>query len=154
MKYLLYFILLCVIVVGVACETVEEQRVKEIISTEHAPAAIGPYSQAVRVGDFLFISGQIPIDPTTNELEADDIVVQTERVLNNIGAVLSEAGLDYQDIVHCSVFLSDLNEFQAMNRVYARYFSDEPPSRATVEVARLPRDVKIEISAIAVKTVR
>jgi 2-iminobutanoate/2-iminopropanoate deaminase len=125
---------------------------KEIISTQLAPEAIGPYSQAVRVGDFLFLSGQIPIDPETGEILTGNIGAQTEQVLDNLGAVLDAADMIYGDIVHCSVFLADLEDFTAMNEVYARYFSEDPPSRATVEVSRLPRDVRVEISAIAVKT--
>jgi 2-iminobutanoate/2-iminopropanoate deaminase len=147
-------IVTCIVLVFIACESPEKHLTKEIISTEHAPPAIGPYTQAIRVGDFLFLSGQIPINPVTGEVEDGDITSQTERVLSNIGAVLSAGGMSFDDIVHCSVFLADLDDFEFMNRVYASYFTTEPPTRATVEVTRLPRDVKIEISAIAVKTKR
>jgi 2-iminobutanoate/2-iminopropanoate deaminase len=154
MYRLQFVIVTCLSLVLIACESTEKPLTKEIISTEHAPPAIGPYTQAIRVGDFLFLSGQIPINPVTGEVEDGDIALQTERVLKNIGAVLLAGGMGYEDIVHCSVFLADLDDFESMNRVYASYFTTEPPTRATVEVSRLPRDVKIEISAIAMKTKR
>lgn len=146
---------LCLIlfILFLGCDGKDSHQItREIITTDEAPAAIGPYSQAVYAGDFLFISGQIPLDPETGELVGEDITAQTIQVLDNIGAVLSAAGLNFEDVVKCNVFLTDLNEFGAMNRVYAEYFSIDPPSRATVEVSRLPRDVKVEISAIAVRT--
>ncbi len=119
------------------------------VSTPHAPQAIGPYSQAIRAGDLLFISGQIPLDPATGQLVDGGIVAQTERVLTSIGAILSAAGAAFHQVVRCTVFLADLNEFAAMNEVYGRFFPAPAPARATVEVSRLPRDVRVEIDVIA-----
>jgi 2-iminobutanoate/2-iminopropanoate deaminase len=119
------------------------------VSTPMAPAAIGPYSQAVRAGDLLFISGQIPLDPATGQLVEGGIAAQTDRVLTSIGAILTAAGASYDHVVRCTVFLADLNEFAAMNEVYGRFFSQPAPARATVEVSRLPRDVRVEIDVIA-----
>jgi 2-iminobutanoate/2-iminopropanoate deaminase len=124
---------------------------KEVIATKDAPAAIGPYSQAIRVGNTLYLAGQIPIDPRTNQLVLGSIEEQTKLVLENLKAVLVAAGMSMDDVVSTSVFLKDLNDFQRMNAVYATYFKDKPPARATVQVARLPRDVAIEISAIAAR---
>jgi 2-iminobutanoate/2-iminopropanoate deaminase len=124
---------------------------KEVIATKDAPAAIGPYSQAIRVGNTLYLAGQIPIDPRTNQLVLGSIEDQTKLVLENLKAVLAAAGMSMDDVVSTSVFLKDLNEFSRMNAVYATYFKDKPPARATVQVARLPRDVAIEISAIAAR---
>jgi 2-iminobutanoate/2-iminopropanoate deaminase len=121
------------------------------INTPDAPTAIGPYSQAVMVGDTLYCSGQIPIDPTTGQLVDGGIEAETEQVLENMGAVLKAAGLDFTNVVRCTVFLADMNDYARMNEVYARYFSEEPPSREAVQVAELPRSVCIEISCIAVK---
>ncbi len=121
---------------------------KQIISTEKAPKAIGPYSQGVRAGDFIFLSGQIPLDPTTGQLVEGSIQHQTERVLENIKAVAESAGLGLTDVVKTTVFLKNLTDFPQMNEVYGRYFSSNPPARSTVEVARLPRDVQVEIDAI------
>jgi 2-iminobutanoate/2-iminopropanoate deaminase len=123
---------------------------KEIIATDQAPSAIGPYSQAVRSGNFVFASGQIPIDPATGEFVAGGIAEQTERVLKNLTAVFEAAGVAMDQIVKTTVFLADLNDFTAMNEVYARFFKENPPARATVQAARLPRDAKVEIEAIAV----
>ncbi|AIF69036.1 endoribonuclease [Palaeococcus pacificus DY20341] len=122
---------------------------KEIIFTEKAPKPIGPYSQAVKVGNFLFISGQIPINPETGELIQGDIKAQTRQVLENIKAIVEAAGGSLNNIVKVNVYLKDMNDFQAMNEVYAEYFGESKPARAAVEVARLPKDVKIEIEAIA-----
>lgn len=121
---------------------------RTIISTSNAPAAIGPYSQAVQVGDLLFTSGQIPLE-SDGSLETGDISTQTRRVLGNLQAVLEAAGSSLAHVVKCTCFLSDMNHFSAMNEVYGEFFSDDPPARSTVEVARLPRDVLIEIEAIA-----
>jgi 2-iminobutanoate/2-iminopropanoate deaminase len=118
------------------------------VSSAEAPKAVGPYSQAVRAGGFLFLAGQIPLDPNGNLVDGD-VVVQARRVLDNIGAVLKAAQLTYADVVRTTVFLADLNDMAAMNQVYATYFSEPYPARATVQVARLPRDVRIEIEAIA-----
>ncbi len=122
---------------------------KEIIQTEHAPNAIGPYSQAVKANGLVFASGQIPIDPETGQFVAGGIVEQTEQVLKNLGAVLEAAGSGLDRIVKTTVFLADMQEFAAMNEVYGRFFKETPPARATVEAARLPRDARVEIEAIA-----
>ena len=123
---------------------------KQIIKTDQAPAAIGPYSQAVRVDNWLFLSGQIPINPATSQLVENNIVKQTEQVLNNIKAVLESAGGTMESIVKTNVYLKDLNDFTAMNEVYARYFTKDFPARATVQAAKLPKDVLVEIDAIAI----
>jgi 2-iminobutanoate/2-iminopropanoate deaminase len=124
--------------------------VKQIIRTSNAPAAIGPYSQAVRAGGFVFASGQIPIDPQTGEFVPGGITEQTEQVLRNLNAVLKAAGSGLDQVVKTTVFLADMNDFAAMNEVYGRYFSeDAPPARATVQAARLPRDARVEIEVIA-----
>lgn len=122
---------------------------KQIISTNNAPKAIGPYSQGVRVGNLIFVSGQIPIDPNTGEFVEGGIAEQTERVLLNIKGVLSEVGVGFENVVKTTVFLADMNDFAAMNEVYAKFFSENPPARATVQAARLPRDSKVEIEVIA-----
>jgi 2-iminobutanoate/2-iminopropanoate deaminase len=122
---------------------------KDVISTSKAPAALGPYSQAVRWGDLIFVSGQIPIDPATSQVVGDDVAAQTERVLKNLAAILEAAGASLGQILKTTVYLRDLNDFGKMNEVYARFFSEQPPARATVQVARLPRDVSVEIEAIA-----
>jgi 2-iminobutanoate/2-iminopropanoate deaminase len=123
--------------------------VKQTIKTEHAPGAIGPYSQAVRAGGFIFLSGQIPIDPSTGEFVAEGIAEQTEQVLKNLSAVLEAAGAGLADVVKTTVFLADMNDFAAMNEVYSRFFQESPPARSTVEAARLPRDARVEIDVIA-----
>ena len=123
---------------------------KEIISTENAPGAIGPYSQAVRAGNIVFLSGQIPIDPQTGEFVSGGVAEQTEQVLKNLSAVLEAAGTSLNNVVKTTVFLADMNDFTAMNEVYARYFSENKPARATVQAARLPRDARVEIECIAV----
>ena len=125
-------------------------NVKEIISTENAPGAIGPYSQAVKVGGMVFCSGQIPIDVATGEFVSNDVVEQTHQVLKNLSAVLEAAGGGLNNVVKTTVFLADMNDFTAMNEVYAEYFSDNKPARATVQAARLPRDARVEIDCIAV----
>ncbi len=121
------------------------------IFTEKAPRPIGPYSQAIKAGKFLFIAGQIPVDPATNEVVEGDIKVQTKRVLENIKAILMEAGYTLSDVVSIFVFLRDLNDFKEFNKVYTKYFVEKPPARTTVQVADLPKGVKLEISAIAYK---
>lgn len=123
---------------------------KKVISTPNAPEAIGPYSQAIRAGKTVYLAGQIAIDPKTKQLMTGTIEEQTRLVLENLKAVLEADGLSMEHVVSTSVFLKDLNEFGKMNEVYATYFKSAPPARATVEVARLPRDVKVEIAAIAV----
>ena len=119
------------------------------ISTPAAPAAIGPYSQAIRAGDFLFVSGQIPLDPTTGTLVGDGIAEQTHRVLQNLGAILEAAGASFSQVVKTTVYLADMTEFAKMNEIYATYFPAPAPARATVQAARLPRDVRVEIDLIA-----
>lgn len=119
------------------------------ISTDRGPKAIGPYSQAIQANGLIFISGQIPLDPKTNTLVEGDIRVQTERVLENLKGIVEAAGSSLGKVVKTTVFLKDMGEFAAMNEVYARYFAADPPARATVEVARLPRDVRVEIDLIA-----
>ena len=123
---------------------------REPLSTPHAPAAIGPYSQAIRAGDYLFVSGQIPLDPATGTLVEGDVAAQTHRVLRNLGAILEAAGASFQHVVKTTVYLADMNEFAAMNEVYAKYFVAPFPARSTVQVARLPRDVRVEIEVVAV----
>lgn len=123
---------------------------KEIISTTNAPGAIGPYSQAVKTGNMIFCSGQIPIDPKTGEFVSDDISEQTEQVFKNLMAVLAAAEADLNNVVKTTVFLADMNDFAAMNEVYAKYFSENKPARATVQAARLPKDARVEIELIAV----
>jgi 2-iminobutanoate/2-iminopropanoate deaminase len=122
---------------------------KKIISTDQAPKAIGPYSQAVISNGMAFLSGQIPLDPQTNQLIDGDIAAQTGRVLENIKAVLEAGGASLASVVKTTVFLQDMGEFAKMNEVYARYFPENPPARSTVQAARLPRDVKVEIDCIA-----
>jgi 2-iminobutanoate/2-iminopropanoate deaminase len=122
---------------------------KKIIQTEKAPKAIGPYSQAIQAGDFLFLSGQLPIDPVTGELVKGDIRQQTERVLENIKGVLESHKLGLEDVVKTTIFLKDMGNFSVVNEVYATYFPSFPPARSTVEVAGLARDAGIEIEAIA-----
>ena len=123
---------------------------KKIISTERAPKAIGPYSQAVVSNGLAFLSGQIPLDPATNQMVEGDIAAQTERVLENLKGVLEACGSSLAQVVKTTVFLKDMGEFAKMNEVYGRYFPENPPARATVEAARLPRDVRVEIDCIAV----
>lgn len=123
---------------------------KDIIGTDGAPRAIGPYSQAVRAGGFLFLSGQIALDPQSGQVAADDIVGQTEQVMNNIGAVLNAACLGFEDVVKTTIFLADLADFAAVNEIYGKRFPQDPPARSTVEVQGLPRGVLVEIEAVAV----
>lgn len=124
---------------------------KKIINTPNAPAAIGPYSQAVMVGDTLYISGQVPVDPTVGKIVEGGIEAQTEQVLKNIGTILKEAGLDYANVVKTTCLLSDMDNFVAMNGVYAKYFTQEMPARAAFGVVRLPLGAMIEIEAVAVR---
>lgn len=124
---------------------------KKIIATQQAPGAIGPYSQAVQAGDFLYISGQIPLDPATGELVAGDIAAQTKQSLQNIGAILKAAGMDYSNVVKTTVLLQSMGDFAAMNEVYAQFFSSDCPARAAFEVAALPKGAQVEIEAVAYK---
>ncbi|OEH84490.1 reactive intermediate/imine deaminase [Desulfuribacillus stibiiarsenatis] len=121
---------------------------KKVIFTENAPAAIGPYSQAIAWNDLLLISGQIPVNPSTGEIPTD-VQEQTHQVLKNLGAILEQAGCSYHNVLKTSVFIKDMNDFAKINEVYAQYFKENPPARACVEVARLPKDVLVEIEAIA-----
>jgi 2-iminobutanoate/2-iminopropanoate deaminase len=121
----------------------------EAISSSDAPKAIGPYSPAIRAGQLLFVSGQVPIDPATGSLIDGDIAAQTRRVLDNVGALLQAAGRSFADVVRTTVFLADMNDFAAVNEVYGHYFSEPYPARATVQVSRLPKDARVEIDAIA-----
>lgn len=124
---------------------------RDIIRTDRAPAAVGAYSQAVRAGEFVFVSGQIPLNPETGEVVFADIKEQTERVLVNIRNILQEAGMGLEDVVRTTVYLELMDDLSRVNEVYGRFFGDSPPARAAVEVARLPKDVAIEIEAVAWK---
>jgi 2-iminobutanoate/2-iminopropanoate deaminase len=124
---------------------------KRIIFTDKAPAPVGPYSQAVQAGQFLFIAGQIPANPSSGEIIIGDVQKATKQVLDNIKAILEDAGYTLQDVVRCRVYLKDMNDFAKMNEIYATYFTENPPARVAVEVSRLPKDVDVEISAIAWK---
>jgi 2-iminobutanoate/2-iminopropanoate deaminase len=132
----------------VGCSMMKETSA---ISTTNAPTAIGPYSQAIRAGDMLFLSGQIPLDPATGQISGSTVDEQTKRVLENLSAVLTANDMTMANVVSTTVYMRDLNDFTAMNKVYGTYFTSNPPARATVQVARLPRDVMVEISAIAKK---
>ena len=123
---------------------------KTVVTAANTAPAIGPYSPAVRAGGLLFLSGQIPLDPSSGQLVEGDIRAQTTRVMQNMGALLTAGGVDFSDVVRTTIFLADMNDFAAVNEVYASYFSAPYPARATVQVARLPKDVRVEIDAIAV----
>ena len=123
---------------------------KEIISTENAPGAIGPYSQAVKTGNMVFVSGQIPIDPATGQFVSEDVAEQTEQVFKNLRAVLEAAGSGLDKVIKTTVFLADMNDFAAMNEIYGKFFTSDHPARATVQAARLPRDARVEIECIAI----
>lgn len=122
---------------------------RQVVKTGKAPEAIGPYSQAIKAGGFVYVSGQIPIDPETGQFVSGGIAEQTRQVMKNLAAVLDAAGSDLQLVVKTSVFLADMEEFAAMNEVYGKFFCDEPPARATVQAVRLPRDARVEIEAVA-----
>lgn len=123
---------------------------KKVINTSKAPAALGPYSQAIKAGNMLFVSGQIPFIPETMELVSEDVQEQTKQALENVKAILEEAGASLNDVVKAGVFIKDMNDFGKINEIYAEYFNETKPARACVEVARLPKDVKVEIEVIAV----
>lgn len=125
---------------------------KKIVSTTEAPAAVGPYSQAVRVGPMLFTAGQIPLDPKSGQIVSENVAEQTRRVLDNLTAVLKAEGMDFSNIVKTTVFMTNLGDFQTMNEVYASYFKDQPPARSTVQVSALPKGAQVEIELIAVAT--
>jgi 2-iminobutanoate/2-iminopropanoate deaminase len=122
--------------------------VKEVIATDKGPKAIGPYSQAIKANGFIFLSGQIPFDPATSQIIEGDVAKQAARVLDNVKAIVEAAGSSLDKAVKATVFLKDMNDFAAMNEVYGKYFAQNPPARSTVEVARLPRDVRVEIELI------
>ncbi len=122
---------------------------RDVISTNQAPQAIGPYSQAIRAAGLVFTSGQIPTDPATQQLIVGDVAAQTDRVLKNVAAILEASGSSLEKVVRCTVFLKNMGDFAAMNEVYGRHFKQSPPARSTVEAARLPKDVLVEIDAIA-----
>ncbi|HGG0417311.1 TPA: RidA family protein [Clostridium sporogenes] len=122
---------------------------KVVISTKKAPAALGAYSQAIKIGDLLFTSGQIPLDPATGELISDDITKATERSMENLKAVLEEAGTSFEKVVKTVIFLKDMNDFAAANEVYAKYFKENPPARSCVQVGKLPKDALVEIELVA-----
>ena len=123
---------------------------KQAVSSPDAPKAIGPYSPAIRAGQLLFVSGQVPIDPATGQMIDGDIAAQTRRVFENIGALLTAGGRSFADVARTTVFLADMNDFAAMNEVYGQYFSEPYPARATVQVVRLPKDARVEIDVIAI----
>jgi 2-iminobutanoate/2-iminopropanoate deaminase len=122
---------------------------REVIATEHAPKAIGPYSQAIRAQGLIFTSGQVAIDPANQQVIAGDLSAQTDRVLKNLAAILEASGSTLEKVLRCTVFLKNMGDFAAMNEVYGRYFKQSPPARSTVEVTRLPKDVLVEIDVIA-----
>lgn len=124
---------------------------KQIIYTEDAPKPIGPYSQAVQVNGTLYVSGQIALDPTSGELINENITEETHAVMKNLDAILRASGYSFSDVVKCSIFIRNMDEFGTINEAYGRYFKNDPPARETVEVSRLPKDVQVEISCIAVK---
>jgi 2-iminobutanoate/2-iminopropanoate deaminase len=144
-----FFTLLLKCTVCLRTEKEAIRIVRDIIKTERAPAAIGPYSQAIRAGGFVFASGQIPLDPQTGEFVPGGVAEQTEQVMRNLSAVLEAAGTSLESVVKTTVFLADMNDFAVMNEVYGRYFKENPPARATVQAARLPRDARVEIEVIA-----
>lgn len=122
---------------------------KKVIRTDNAPAPIGPYNQAIQYGDLLFVSGQIPINPATGELVQDDIQAETKMVMENLKAVLAEAGMDFNNVLKSTIFLMDMGQFAQVNEVYGSYFTANPPARETVQVAGLPKGVNVEISVVA-----
>jgi len=122
---------------------------REVIATDEGPKAIGPYSQAIKANGFIFVSGQVAIDPSTQQVISGDVAMQTDRVIKNLAAILKAAGSGLEKVVRSTVFLKNMGDFGAMNEVYGKYFTSEPPARATVEVSRLPKDVAVEIDVIA-----
>ncbi|HEX6323640.1 MAG TPA: RidA family protein [Vicinamibacterales bacterium] len=123
--------------------------IRQAVATDKAPQAIGPYSQGIRAGNLLFVSGQVPIDPATGALIEGDIAAQTDRVMRNLAAILDAAGASMDHVVRCTVYLADMNDFAAMNEVYGSYFAKPAPARATIQAARLPKDARVEIDVIA-----
>jgi len=150
-RHLVAVVVVAFFVVG--CSMNREDSVKrEVIASDGAPAAIGPYSQAIKAGDTLYCSGQIALDPATGELVNESVEAETRRVLDNLSAVLTEAGFALSDVVRCTVYMTDMADYGKINAVYGEYFAAEPPARVAVQVAALPKDVDVEISCIAVKT--
>ena len=148
--FVLLILLICMTFTILSCETEgRTEEMKKIIFTDKAPAPVGPYSQAILAGDFMFISGQIALNPETKEAEHGDIKSQTKRTLENIAAILGAGNLTMDDVVKCTVFLKDINDFKEMNEVYNEYFSESKPARATVEVSNLPLGFRVEIEATA-----
>jgi 2-iminobutanoate/2-iminopropanoate deaminase len=150
-KIVCFFVTLVVVSTIISCSGKYKGGEMKVIYTEKAPKPIGPYSQGIIVdGRFVYTAGQVAIDPATNQLVQGDIKVQTRQVLKNVDAILKAAGSSMKSVVKTTVFLKDFNDFAAMNEVYAEFFSESAPARSTVEVARLPRDMKVEIEAVAV----
>jgi 2-iminobutanoate/2-iminopropanoate deaminase len=148
----LLFLLLTAACQPVPYPIAEEVEGLRVIETDGAPAAIGPYSQAILAGSTLYLAGQIGLDPDTGEMVEGGIEAETRRVMENLGAVLAAAGFGFEDVVQSQVFLADLEEFAAMNAIYGEYFRESPPARATVQAARIPRDARVEIMMTAVRT--
>ena len=144
-KHLMSFLL------SLAISAMAFAQEKTVIKTSEAPAAIGPYSQAIMVGNALYCSGQIALDPATGKMVTENIQAETRQVLKNLGAVLRAAGMNYSNVVQATVYLADLNDYKTMNEIYAEFFKENPPARAAVQVARLPRDARVEIACIAMK---
>lgn len=140
----------CALVLALACFPALQASAADVISTKDAPAAVGPYSQAIRAGNMVFLAGQIPIDPKTGQMNQGSIEDQTRQALDNLKAILAASNMSMENIVSTTVYVKDLNDFTRMNAVYGTYFKDKPPARATVQVQRLPKDAAVEISAIAV----
>jgi 2-iminobutanoate/2-iminopropanoate deaminase len=151
MNRLMLFAALAPMLVGCHCVHATLEFEREVIAVAGAPEAIGPYSQAIGVGPMLFVAGQIPTDPATGQMVEGGIEAQTRRAMENIKAIVEGAGFSMSDIAQCQVFLADLNDYAAMNAVYATYFPEAPPARAALQVARIPRDARVEILATAVK---
>lgn len=144
---------LAALIVLITCSANDTEPVKkQIIKSPDAPATIGPYSQAIKVGNTLYCSGQIAIDPKTGELVTENIEAETRQVLENLGAVLREAGMDFSDVVQATVYMTDMENYKIINGIYGQYFKENPPARAAIQVANLPRYVNVEIACIAVQS--
>jgi len=144
-KHLMSFLL------SLAISAMAFAQEKTVIKTSEAPAAIGPYSQAIMVGNTLYCSGQIALDPLTGKMVADNVQTETRQTLKNLGEVLRAAGMDFANVVQATVYLADMNDYKTVNEIYAEFFKEKPPARAAVQVARLPREARVEIACIAVK---
>jgi 2-iminobutanoate/2-iminopropanoate deaminase len=158
LKHSLIFVLALISLISgleIGCDYFKNQRkepMKEIINTKNAPAAIGPYSQAVWAGDLLYTSGQVALIPETGEMDNQSLETETHRVMKNLSALLEEAGLSFNHVIKVSIFIKDMNDFAKINEIYASYLTEPYPARETVEVARLPKDARIEVSVVAKKT--